>query len=105
MKKNNIYLEIDNDLLDKVKKISGTEYAEIRIDEKTLVDKENLMYMLYDLLDELDYQKDRFEERENKFKTMYSDDGLQTRIYALEGALNEERKKRQALEEIIKKGE
>lgn len=102
MEENKVYLEIENGLFDKIKKISGTDYEEIRIDEKILVDNQSMVFMLNDLLDELDYQKDRFEEEKNHFQTMYSDDGLQTRIYALEGALNEERKKRQALEKIIK---
>lgn len=88
MKENKTYIEIDSDLFDKIKNISGSDYEEIRTDEKILVDNKHIIYMLDDLLDELDYQKDRFEEKENQFKTMYSDEGLLTRISALEGALN-----------------
>lgn len=88
MKANKVYIEIDSDLFDKIKNISGSDYEEIKTDEKILVDNEHIIYMLDDLLDELDYQKDRFEEKENQFKTMYSDEGLLTRISALEGALN-----------------
>ena len=97
------YIELDNKIFDKIKSISGRDdYEEIRIEDGILVDSKHIIYMLDDLLDELDYQQNQFEEREQQFQTMYSDDGLQTRIYALEGALNEERKKRQALEKIIK---
>lgn len=88
MKENKAYIEIDSDLFDKIKNISGSDYEEIRTDEKILVDNKHIIYMLDDLLDELDYQKERFEEKENQFKTMYSDEGLLTRISALEGALN-----------------
>ena len=88
MKENKVYIEIDSDLFDKIKNISGSDYEEIRTDEKILVDNKHIIYMLDDLLDELDYQKERFEEKENQFKTMYSDEGLLTRISALEGALN-----------------
>ena len=88
MKENKVYIEIDSDLFDKIKNISGSDYEEIKTDEKTFVDSKHIIYMLDDLLDELDYQKDRFEEKENQFKTMYSDEGLLTRISALEGALN-----------------
>ena len=88
MKENKVYIEIDSDLFDKIKNISGSDYEEIRTDEKILVDNKHIIYMLDDLLNELDYQKERFEEKENQFKTMYSDEGLLTRISALEGALN-----------------
>ena len=88
MKENKVYIEIDSDLFEKIKNISGSDYEEIRTDEKILVDNKHIIYMLDDLLDELDYQKERFEEKENQFKTMYSDEGLLTRISALEGALN-----------------
>lgn len=99
---NKAYILIENEIFDRTKKISGRDYEEIRCEDGILVDSKHIIYMLDDLLDELDYQQNQFEEREQQFQTMYSDDGLQTRIYALEGALNEERKKRQALEKIIK---
>lgn len=88
MKANKVYIEIDSDLFDKIKNISGSDYEEIKTDEKILVDNEHIIYMLDDLLNELDYQKERFEEKENQFKTMYSNEGLLTRVSALEGALN-----------------
>lgn len=88
MKENKVYIELDSDLFDKIKNISGSDYEEIKTDEKILVDNKHIIYMLDDLLNELDYQKERFEEKENQFKTMYSDEGLLTRISALEGALN-----------------
>lgn len=103
MEENKVYITLDSKLLDKIKKISGRDdYEELVFEDGILVDSKHIIYMLDDLLDELDYQQNQFEEREQQFQTMYSDDGLQTRIYALEGALNEERKKRQALEKIIK---
>jgi hypothetical protein len=88
MEEHKVYIEIDSDLFDKIKNISGSDYDEIRTDEKILVDNKHIIYMLDDLLNELDYQKERFEEKENQFKTMYSNEGLLTRISALEGALN-----------------
>ena len=103
MEESKTYIVLENKFFDKIKKISGRDdYEEIRVEDGTLVDSKHIIYMLDDLLDELDYQQNQFEEREQQFQTMYSDDGLQSRIYALEGALNEERKKRQALEKIIK---
>lgn len=99
---NKAYILIENEVFDRTKKISGRDYEEIRCEDGILVDGRHIVDMIYDLLDELDYQQNLFEEKEQQFQTMYSDEGLQTRIAILENSLNAERRKRQALEKVIK---